>query len=272
LVMFLAGLVVGAILSTIYFGYTSGQIGVGTGLKNLTQNFEPPRGKPTSAVRDAGAAAAGASQDHLDQTTSVQSETAPMPAAEQPAVAAGSDDDQFDFYTELQSDTMLSATRNSTLGAQPANLPNTATMPAAPITPDMGDDGQRSADGALAANQPPPSEVTSIPVTPEATATASDNNSDGEPAAIAKTGLTRQGQFFMLQFATFSNFAAADKLKAQLALRGVHAWIQRTNESGGQYRVMKGPIIHYEQLDVAERTARELGLAPKRTLKKRDQG
>jgi cell division protein FtsN len=294
LVMFLAGLVVGAILSTIYFGYTSGQTGVGAGLKNLTRNFDDSHANPSPVARQATATLGAVAPSDVEVGADERINTADITsgiAIDSPGDANDSksvddvagatanseenSDNDFDFYTRLQSGNRVDAaqdvrTAESQLpSSRAATLPDTATMASVPapgkviaaVTPDMSAKNKTDAPSSAAA-----AEVTSLPVA--GTALAEANQTDGDGKRAARKGMTRKGQYYMLQLAAFSSYDKADGLKAKLALQGVQALIQRVNDGETVYRVAVGPFIRFQHLDSTEQKLRNMGMSPKKLLMK----
>lgn len=322
--MFLAGLVVGAILSTVYFGYTSGQTGVGAGLKNLTRNFDDSHANPSPVARQATAPivqrdltdsrintadiTSGATLLSGDDRVSTDEQTAtgtdnvaaiaPSGSDEQ---AGGEDDNDFDFYTQLPSGNALggageAAVRESQLPSSATSaLPQTAAITAAAanggatanegspaladtppasrrmtaVTPQMNPTNQTDQDIAQQAGRTltPSAEVTSLPVA--RTAALQTSRTTGSDERSVDSGMTRKGQYYMLQLAAYPSYDKADGLKAKLALQGVQALIQRAKDGEQGYRVSVGPFIRYQRLENAERKLIGLGLTPKKLLMKK---
>jgi cell division protein FtsN len=79
-----------------------------------------------------------------------------------------------------------------------------------------------------------------------------DVRADKTPAPVAVPGV------YVLQAGSYSTFAEADKVKAQLALLGVSAQIQKITVEERQYhRVRIGPIEDLDELNRLRRRLRE---------------
>lgn len=75
---------------------------------------------------------------------------------------------------------------------------------------------------------------------------------DNRPGASAEPGT------YVLQAGSFSTFADADRMKAQLALQGIPSRIQRVAIDDREYhRVRIGPVSDMEELDDLRRRLRE---------------
>lgn len=84
----------------------------------------------------------------------------------------------------------------------------------------------------------------------------------GAAARAAKPERAGEQVRYILQAGSFASFADADQLKAQLALQGLQAHIQKvTIEGKGEYhRVRLGPYQNLDDLDAANRQLGKLGI------------
>lgn len=67
---------------------------------------------------------------------------------------------------------------------------------------------------------------------------------------------------YVLQAASYANFTDADRLKAELALKGIEAYIEKVTigERGDYYRVRLGPYARLEELDRVNRKLTAAGV------------
>jgi cell division protein FtsN len=85
-----------------------------------------------------------------------------------------------------------------------------------------------------------------------------DRQPASKPELPAPTPQLQQGEKFILQAGSFSQFDEADKLKAHLALLGVEAQIQKVSvDNKTWHRVRIGPFTDRQSLNVTRRRLRE---------------
>lgn len=136
---------------------------------------------------------------------------------------------------------------NSPPGAAPE-------APAVRAPPDAVDDNGESAPPAAAQETGPRFDFYSMlpsfeVVIPEQEPEVS---ADREPQAIVEPGL------YVLQAGSFSNYADADRRRAELALQGIESRIQRVSIDDKTYhRVRIGPVDDLDQLNLLRARLRE---------------
>ncbi len=93
----------------------------------------------------------------------------------------------------------------------------------------------------------------------EATAT---KKADPEKATAAKVEAPEPGSFYVLQAGSFANFKDADGMKAQLALSGLQAHVQKVAIEGqGEYfRVRLGPFVNVKKLAATDQRLADQGI------------
>lgn len=68
---------------------------------------------------------------------------------------------------------------------------------------------------------------------------------------------------YVLQAASYANFTDADRLRAELALKGIESYIEKVTigERGDYYRVRMGPYARLEELDRVNRKLSAAGIS-----------
>lgn len=96
----------------------------------------------------------------------------------------------------------------------------------------------------------------------------------GAPVKQAKAERADEGVSFVLQAGSFASFGDADQLKAQLALHGLRAEIQKvTIEGRGEFhRVRLGPYDKLESLDAVDQQLSKMGIKTLRLRVKQGAG
>lgn len=94
-----------------------------------------------------------------------------------------------------------------------------------------------------------------------------------EPRTAPAAAAPEPGVSYVLQAASYANINDADRLRAQLALSGLEAYIEKVSigNKGDYYRVRLGPFDELRQLDRIDRQLAELGVKAMR-LKVRKAG
>jgi len=87
-------------------------------------------------------------------------------------------------------------------------------------------------------------------VLPEIEYVLPDDYAPDKQPDLPTSGQTEEGIFYMLQAGSYANFKDADRLKAELALAGLEAHIQKitVQDKGDYYRVRLGPFINLAKL------------------------
>jgi cell division protein FtsN len=87
-------------------------------------------------------------------------------------------------------------------------------------------------------------------------------NTDAQKAPATKVETPEPGSFYVLQAGSFANYKDADAMKAQLALNGLQAHVQKVAIEGqGEYfRVRLGPFVNVKKLAATDKQLADQGI------------
>lgn len=113
----------------------------------------------------------------------------------------------------------------------------------------------------------PPVEVTKpIVKKPEQSVATAELANEATPESTAEDSLNaslKKSSYYILQVASYANNNDAEQLKAQLALAGRQAYIQKVTIDGKNFfRVRMGPFNNIDAMESAKKTLVEKGLQP----------